>query len=269
MPQQQTTPIEEGEIDSDSHQDPSMLEVPAVNWAKYLGVKSVQYKKMGRTTAEEPNDWDLGNAVQESEKIFSTDLQVLMTETTNDTTLLKTLVCLERQQLGNIPEEYLPSKRKLYTRYGLVFYEDRIIVPKNLRTTVISLLHKGHPAIKKMSMAAKHFWWPRIAEAIQKKCDGCILCKMSGKDIKPNLHRTEKKQLPALSKPNEEIQLDFVGPITEKNQRFYILLQCTGIVIGRQQDFVRRQMVKLRLELKFMEQYTNLNFNPKTTRTAK
>ena len=45
VPQQQTIPMEEGEIDSDSDQDPSMLEVPAVNWAKYVGVKSVQYKK--------------------------------------------------------------------------------------------------------------------------------------------------------------------------------------------------------------------------------
>ena len=194
--QQQPIPMEEGEIDSESDQDPSILEVPAVNWAKYAGVKSVQYIKMGhapRTTAEEPNDWDLGNAVRESEKNFSTDLQLLMTETTNDPTLLKTLVCLERQQQDNIPEEYQQCRRKLSTRYGLVFYEDRIIVPKNLRTTVISLLHKGHPAINKMSMAARHFWWPKITEAIQKKCDGCIPCKMSGKNIKPNLHNTEKK----------------------------------------------------------------------------
>ena len=65
MPQQETTPMEEGEIDSDSDQDPSILEVPAVNWAEYVGVKSVQYIKQGhapRTTAEEPNDWDLENA---------------------------------------------------------------------------------------------------------------------------------------------------------------------------------------------------------------
>ena len=158
--QQQPIPMEEGEIDSESDQDPSILEVPAVNWAKYAGVKSVQYIKMGhapRTTAEEQNDWDLGNAVRESEKNFSTDIQLLMTETTNDPTLLKTLVCLERQQQDNIPEENQQCRRKLSTRYGLVFYEDRIIVPKNLRTTVISLLHKGHPAINKMSMAARHF----------------------------------------------------------------------------------------------------------------
>ena len=39
--QMQHTPMEEGETDSET--DPSVLEVPAVNWAKYVEVKSVQY----------------------------------------------------------------------------------------------------------------------------------------------------------------------------------------------------------------------------------
>ena len=180
--QQQCTPMEEGEIESESEHDPSVLEVPATNWAKYVGVKRVQYIKMGHAPivdAIKQNNWDLGNAVRETEKQLATDLQLLMTETTNDPSLLKTLVCLERQQHDNIPEEYFIYKKKLSSRYGLVFYEDKIIVPKNLRTTIISLLHKGHPAIDKMSMAARHFWWSRITEAIQKKCDNCVPCKMT------------------------------------------------------------------------------------------
>ena len=41
--QQQWTPMVEAEIGSGSEQDPSVLEVPSINWAKYVGVKSVQY----------------------------------------------------------------------------------------------------------------------------------------------------------------------------------------------------------------------------------
>ena len=41
------TPMEEGEISSDSEMAPSVLEVPTINWASYLGIKSVQYIKMG------------------------------------------------------------------------------------------------------------------------------------------------------------------------------------------------------------------------------
>ena len=107
-------PIEEGEIDSETDKDPSVLEVPAMNWARYVGVKSVQYVKMGhapKIIAEENKNWDLEQAVRETEKNFSTDLQILMTETTNDPRLLKTLVCLERQQHELIPEEYLPTRK--------------------------------------------------------------------------------------------------------------------------------------------------------------
>ena len=72
-------------------------------------VKSVQYVKMGhapRITAEEENNWELEQAVRETDKNFSTHLQLLMTENTNDPTLVKTLVCLERQQHEVIPEKY-------------------------------------------------------------------------------------------------------------------------------------------------------------------
>ena len=67
--------MEEGEIDSETDQDLSVLEVPAI--------------------------------------YFATDLQLLMTETTNGPNLLKTLVCLERQQHEMIPEEYQTHRRKL------------------------------------------------------------------------------------------------------------------------------------------------------------
>ena len=201
-------PMEEGGIESETDQDPSILEVPAINWARYVGVKSVQYVKIGharKVVAQEENNWDLEQAVRETEKNISTDLQLLMSETTNDPVLLKTQVCLERQQHDQIPEEYLPHKKKLSSRFGLVFIEDKIIVPKNLRRIIITLLHKGHPAINKMTTAARHFWWPRMAEAIQKKCESCIPCKMSGKDIKPDIPSTETNHLPRLENPNEEI----------------------------------------------------------------
>ena len=40
-------PMEEGKIESETDPDPSILEVSAINWARYVGVKSVQYVKTG------------------------------------------------------------------------------------------------------------------------------------------------------------------------------------------------------------------------------
>ena len=135
-----------------------------------------------------------------------------MRETTEDDKLLKPLVCLERRQFDQIPAEYLQFKNKLSTRFGLVFYEDKICIPENLRMQIINLLHKGHPSINKMNDEADLFWWPKIRQDVQRKCEQCIPCKMSDKNIKPNIYSTERNQLPKLANPNEEIQLDYIGP---------------------------------------------------------
>ena len=132
--QNNTPNTEDGEIYSDRDEsteyEPSIMEVPAINWAQYVGCKNVQYVRMGnapKVSAEE-NDWDTAATVREAEKKFSTDLALLIKETTNDPKLLKTLVALERQQHDLIPEEYNGYKKRLSTRFGLVFYEDRIVV---------------------------------------------------------------------------------------------------------------------------------------------
>ena len=116
-------------------------------------------------------------------------------------------------------------------------------------------------------MAARHFWWPRITEAIHKKCDNCVPCKMAGKNIKPNIPSTEKNQLPPLNKPNEEIQLDFIGPITEKNRRFYILHSMDRFSKWPAASFC--ESTKSQTAVNFLEQYIVLNGITKTIRTDK
>ena len=90
---------------------------------------------------------------------------------------------------------------------------------------------------------------------------------MSGKSIKPNIPSTEVSQLPPVNKPNEEIQMDFIGPISEKNQKLYILLSMDR--------FSKRPAASLckttdgQTAVRFLEQYINLNGIPKTIRTDK
>ena len=64
---------------------------------------------MGSTpivTAKDGECYDIAQTVHEAKKRLSADLNLLMTETTNDYKLLKTLVALESQQHSLIPEEY-------------------------------------------------------------------------------------------------------------------------------------------------------------------
>ena len=87
------------------------------------------------------NKWDLEETIRQAEQKFTTDLKTIATETTNDEKLLKALACLDRRTLEQIPDDYKPYSKQLSTRFGVVFYDDRIIIPKSLRTTIIMLLH--------------------------------------------------------------------------------------------------------------------------------
>ena len=82
--------------------------------------------------------------MRETERNFYTDLQLLMTETTNDASLLKTLVCLERQQHELIPEEYL-SYRKIVEQIRSLIHGGQNCGPE--KST-----HHGHqPATQRTS----------------------------------------------------------------------------------------------------------------------
>ena len=179
---------------------------------------------MGQAShVQEENKWDLEETIRQAEQKIATDLRTIAKETTNDEKLLKTLVCLERGTLEQIPEEYKSYQKQLSTRFGVVVYDDQINIPKSLRTTIIMFLHKKHAAIYKMTAAAKPCWWPRLVRDIQQKCDECIPCKMASKNIKPQSPMTEINYLPPAEKTNQEIQLDFLEPIRFKHRRCYIL----------------------------------------------
>ena len=145
------------------------------------------------------------DTVRQVEQKFATDLKTIAGETTNDEKLLKTLVCIERKTLEQMPEEFKEYKNHLSTTFGVVFYDDKIIIPQALRRTIITLLHKRHPAINKMSAAAKPFWWPKLTKKIQNKSDECIPCKMADKSIKPQIPMSEINYLPPADKPNQKI----------------------------------------------------------------
>ena len=129
------------------------------------------------------------------------------------------------------------------------------------------LLHEGHAAINKMTTAAKPFRWPRMTRDIQQKCDECIPCKMAGKNNKPHIPMTEINNLPPVEKTNQEIQLDFIGPIRFKHRRFYILHS-----IDRYSRWPAACICETptgKTAKNFLQQYITLNGLPQTIRTDK
>ena len=261
-------PQEQDEIETMSSDSDQTIDVPAINFKRYLGATSVRYIQMGTASKVHYNEeYDLEETIRQAEQKFSTDLRTIADETTNDEKLIKTLVCLEKRSYEQIPDEIKDHHKNMSTRFKVVFYNDKIVIPKPLRKTVILLLHKGHPAINKMTHAAKPFWWPELNKDIQAKCNECIPCKMSGRSIKPQIPMTEIKYLPPVEKPNEEIQLDFIGPKRFKHRRFYILIS-----IDRYSRWPAACICEAptdKIAKIFLQQYILLNGIPQVIRTDK
>ena len=212
-------------------------------------------------------EWDLEETIREAEQKFAKDLRTIADETTNDEKLLKALVCIERRSHEQIPGEYKEHYKNLSTCFGVVFYIDKIVIPKLLRKTVILLLHKSHPAINKMTYAAKPFWWPKLKEDIQTKCNECLPCKISGRSVKPQIMMTEINYLPPVENPTEEIQLDFVGPKRYKHRRFYIIISFDRY--SRWPAACICEVPTTKTAKVFKQQYILLNGIPRVIRTDK
>ena len=70
-----------------------------------------------------------------------------------------------------------------------------------------------------------------------------------------------------MNSPNEEIQLDFIGPITDNNRRFYILLSIDRYSKWPAASFCKHTDGETAVT--FLEQYIQLNGIPKTIKTDK
>ena len=89
---------------------------------------------------------------------FSLDLQLLVDETSRDIKILNAFAAIEKEQLESIIYPYRPHRLHLSARFGLLFYNDEIVIPENMRTTITAMLHQGHTSAVKMDHLAEAFW---------------------------------------------------------------------------------------------------------------
>ena len=178
--------------------------------------------------------------IKRAQKDFALDLPMLVDETTRDVKILSAIAALEKNQPEDIFYPYCPHISHLTTRFGLLFYNDKIIIPENMRTTIIAMLHQGHPSATKTDQLAAAFCWSDIYQEFREKAENFPSCRASGKNLVTQVPSTEKTKLEILSEPNQEIQLGFAGP---KNQR--LAATCifrwplTDLVNGQQLKFVK------------------------------
>ena len=103
--------------------------------------------------------------------------------------------------------------------------DNRIAVPSSLRQAVLSHVHRAHPGQQAMIDAVSYLWWPKMHSQIIEKAEKCEACKKYGKNLKPLCRKAEQSDSIEPTCPNEEVQLDFAGPLfPEQTKPTYLLV---------------------------------------------
>ena len=106
-----------------------------------------------------------------------------------------------------------------------VVIDNKLAIPEALRQAVLARLHRSHPGQEAMMTASEYLWWPFMNRQTIESCEKCRECTLFGKNLKPAATYNTADSLPVLSGPNQELQLDFAGPIIdEKGSKIFLLV---------------------------------------------
>ena len=113
--------------------------------------------------------------------------------------------------MGNYYKSY---NNNLHVSGGCLYFDDRLVIPACLRSTMLHRLHEAHPGQFAMkSLATQYIWWAKIYREIQVHGENCIECVKAGKNLKPLSNDNNLGKLPTVEEPNQKLDLDFAGPL--------------------------------------------------------
>ena len=136
-----------------------------------------------------------------------------------------------------------------------VLIDNKLAIPEKLQSAIFIPLHRSHTGQVAMMVASEYIWWPFLNRQIVNVCEKCPKCTLFGKNIKISATYNSAKPLPPLSAPNQELQLDFAGPlIDDKKGKIYIL-----VAIDRFSKFPSVMLTKTTSAKKNSQIFTILN----------
>ena len=90
----------------------------------------------------------------------------------------------------------------------LVYFENRLVIPSDLRQAVLNSIHSGHNGRDAMLGSVDEVWWPQINRQIVAVARTCTNCQKAGKNVKPLKSQREFGTIRKPKQVNEEIALD-------------------------------------------------------------
>ena len=158
-------------------------------------------------------------------KVFNKGL--IASLTSKDAVLKDVRDCIIRsdeEQLKAL-NPYLHSYwRDLHVSSGCVCKDEKVAIPNALKEALVEDLHASHPGSWGMVCMAQHCWWTYMNRDQLVKAIECKSRTAIGKILKSVIPAKQFQAHTPCIVPNQEIQIDFAGPIiNEKEHEIYIL----------------------------------------------
>ena len=208
------------------------------------------------------------------EEVFENNLTQLFTKgflavlTSKDAVLKEVRDCVlqnDPQRCKEVNPYLFSYWRDLHVRSGCVCVDERVAIPHSIQDAVLESLHLTHPGSWGMITLGQYAFWPYMHREILNKAATCKPCTDIGKNLKSVIPASKWKPLLPCTEPNEEIQIDFGGPITnEKDQDIYFLA-----CIDRFSKYPSVEVVDKANGpnvIKFLEDYIQINGVPRNIR---
>ena len=112
--------------------------------------------------------------------LVAIDWETVAEETRQDPTLSEIVMMLSANYKGQPSgkvSQYTRYIKSLYIQDGVLLYNDRVVVPPNLRKAVLDTLHAAHQGVSSMQMRAQRIvFWPGITRDIADRRSACQDC---------------------------------------------------------------------------------------------
>lgn len=108
---------------------------------------------------------------------------------------------------------YYRRKDELSTQNGILFWQNRVVIPPALRRQIIEELHVAHPGVVRMKAIARSYvWFPGIDDEIENHVKSCAQCALNQQSPpESQLHNWRYPDAPL-----HRVHIDFAGPIDGK-----------------------------------------------------
>ena len=116
---------------------------------------------------------------------------------------------------------YLSSAQDLYVLDGMVFKDNLILVPENIREKVTKMVHSlAHTGkTNAQNLMSTYFWFPNVTAFMEAEVALCQTCQ-----IVTDNHQKEPLGIsPTPTRPFEVVSADFKGPLKDSNYALVII----------------------------------------------